>query len=1012
VTRIGVLLLLTTALIVVAEGTEIYDCVPLPSSDCAETYPARPSGVLLDAAFSRDDVEADPGIFMQSNQTSVDEMNFGYLKYRMRPFTLDAADSITSGTIELDIEGGILEAFQMGGERLELPRQFDRAELPFTFLVNATACGVDRIVATTEADDAGDEVRVRVGHASDLAGQVLPGHPFFRFAAAINSDQLVHTAIDPVRHAERVGLTYQIYLVDHKTPEMWEQDPTLEDVSGRTEAMTVQGASIADNIASVWDPRWVAAKPSESPFDVVFDFGADGTLDPGDLIDGLSPVEAGFYLMGDLSARGSHETEMLGYWGGWGRAQVTYWPADIATMGQVPLVMISHGNGHEHTWYDWLGHHLASHGYVVCSHQTTAGGGPETASLSTLVNTEFIIAHQDTIAGGVLNGHIDAHRITWIGHSRGGEGVVRAYDRLLEHDYVPPNYVAEDVVLISSIAPTVILPTTDSDPHDRNYHLIAGSADGDVNGGAEHSSLQSLRITQAARGNVQVTYIHGAAHNDFNCCGANDADGPEILGREEVQRIAKSYFLALIRVYIEGSIPARDFFTRPYEDYHPQGIGEHVTIANQFKPAEGGPHFVIDDYQTAEDPAVSSSGGAVVSTMAELHEGALNDANYTFTWTPEDPMNGMTQQGSSDAYRGGVVFEWTLGEHRFYELEIIPDERDLTDDAYLSFRACQGSRHPETVRAWQDADDPVEIVHGTPLSFVVTLRDGQGTTSSIDFGSYGRLTSPYLRTGLGPGAGWANEFCTLRLPLEAFERDGTGIDLSCIEAVRFDFGEGFGAPRGRVGMDDVMLIGRAESSEPAARAASPVSLTHDYGDAPAVIPTDQGASVRDLIYARSFTLEEPFTYLWMREHPQVTSGTILVLDVDRAYARPRPVDMPVLYVGGTPAELMNVGYESGTIIAIVPGNRDLTAEPIFFGSIELPERVDASRGQEELAAAWAAGIRPFSSETVRRANARGGRLLAARTPKELLLAIADLLDSYAPDESDRTRAYRAPEVRR
>ena len=49
-------------------------------------------------------------------------------------------------------------------------------------------------------------------------------------------------------------------------------------------------------------------------------------------------------------------------------AEKTYYPTDIGTMGELPLVSISHGNGHNYQWYDYLGNHLASYGFVVMSH--------------------------------------------------------------------------------------------------------------------------------------------------------------------------------------------------------------------------------------------------------------------------------------------------------------------------------------------------------------------------------------------------------------------------------------------------------------------------------------------------------------------------------------------------------------------------------------------------------------------------------------------------------------------
>ena len=59
-------------------------------------------------------------------------------------------------------------------------------------------------------------------------------------------------------------------------------------------------------------------------------------------------------------------------------------------------------------------------------------------------------------------------------------------------------------------------------------------------------------------------------------------------------------------------------------------------------------------------------------------------------------MNGMTHassEGSDDSR--GVVFDWDNVD-RFYEQEIVPAARDFSEYDYLSFRACQGTRHPQT----------------------------------------------------------------------------------------------------------------------------------------------------------------------------------------------------------------------------------------------------------------------------------------------------------------------------
>lgn len=752
----------------------------------------------LDAAFSDDSTEATTGVFLQVNLVSVNPGSFGELKYLMRPFTVSAHESLSTGQITLSAIGDSLEVYEMDGTSVSLPAAYDVADLPKTVLANAPQVGEATLVATYSesallAGVLEDEVKVRMGVFPGLAGGALADYPHFEFVNAINDSEIVQTALDPTRHAERAGLPYRAYVVAHRTPAEWAADNSLTDASGGFEAAAVTAGSIADNTLDVWTSGQNGGVDLGVPYDVVYDFGLDGTLDPGDLIDGLSASEAGFYLVRDLSLAGPHAVTQILYSGGTWLGQKTYYPSDIGSMGALPLVVISHGNGHVYTWYDYLGTHLASYGYVVMSHQNNTQPGIESASTTTLTNTDYILSNLGTIGGGVLNGHIDTSRIIWIGHSRGGEGVVRAYDRLYDGSYLPASYDVSDIICVSSIAPTVFLGTATTHPHEVDYHMIAGAADGDVTGGPDNPIAQHMRIPQAASGNVQVTYVQGADHNDFNCCGVDDAIGPSLIGRPEAQRVAKSYYLPLVKHYAEGNVPAEEYFTRAYAGFHPSGIADNVIVANTYREALSSPRFVIDDFDSQLGTGVSSSGGAVTFDVSNITEGTKDDNNTSFTWAVTDPMNGMCMRSAGDPYSGGVVFDWTVGQSRFMEFEVVPGERDFSDDAYLSFRACQGTRHTETVAL------------ASTLSFTVTLRDGGGTTSSVDIASYGPLTRPYLRSGVGTGSGWANEFNTLRIRLCDFENDGSGIDLTDIEAVRFEFGAPAGSERGRVGIDDVEL---------------------------------------------------------------------------------------------------------------------------------------------------------------------------------------------------------------
>ncbi len=657
---------------------------------------------------------------------------------------------------------------------------------------------------------------------AQLAGNSLDEYPYFEYVRAFNEDATVEVAVDPTMYPDIVGQTGDIYVVAAKTPEEWSADPSLTHVTpdGPLTA-TFGGATIQENTLTVTGPYDLDSAVYDeatqdytglgAPYDVVIDFNQNAQLDGGDFIDGGSS-EAGLYVVHDTTQLGPLTVAVVEYTGGAWLGQRTWYPTEISALGALPLIVISHGHGHHYTWYDYLQEHLASYGYIVMSHQNNTGGGYYGAALTTLANTDYFLGHLATIADGLFDGHVDAGRITWIGHSRGGEGVAQAYDLLYEDAYTPEYFVIDDIALISAIAPPDVTGTNSNNPHDANYHLLYGSADGDVWGCAA-SEHQPFRQLERATGFKGSTFVHGADHNDFNCCGWDDFWGPSEteIGRAEAQRVAKALYVAVVKHYVEGNIPAKDFLWRQYERFKPIGVAETTIVVNEYRDGPAAGNFVIDDYQTEHAADVSSSGGAVTYDVLELTEDRLEDVNSTFTWSSADPMNGMTRAGAFDTARG-VVFDWTAEASRYYEFEIIPAGRDFSQYVYLSFHACQGTRHPYTLAELAD------------LTFTVTLRDGGDTTSSINISAYGGgIEETYLREGCGDGAGWMNEFETIRIRLTDYLHNGSGLDLTDIVAVRFDVGPSWGSNEGRLGLDDVELTS-GQPAYPAPRRRSSATL--------------------------------------------------------------------------------------------------------------------------------------------------------------------------------------------
>ncbi|MEM6794340.1 MAG: hypothetical protein AAF725_10175 [Acidobacteriota bacterium] len=662
---------------------------------------------------------------------------------------------------------------------------------------------------------------------TDLAGHSLLDYPHFEYVKAINADSPVEVAIDPSRFPAIAGQTCDVYVVDAKSTLQWNASNTLTDVTpGGMQTETFSAGTIQSNTVQVVAANQLSANAGLGlgvGYDVVLDCNQDGLLNGADYIDGRNN-ESGFYRVHDTTALGPEAVTELTYSiaSGFGipagfEPQNLFFPTNVAgvvaaTGQNLPLVIVSHGNGHWYENYDHIGNHLASYGYVVMSHRNDTGPGPINASTTTLAHTDALIdaIMLGSIAGaGALTGSVDFDRIVWIGHSRGAEGVAIGYDRLFDATYTPTHYTMADIRLISSMLPTDFHGTDTANPHNANYHLWTASGDSDVNGAAMCGGTHICRTYQLhgrATGNRQSTTVQGTGHAWFhNGGGFPWFAGPCSIGEANTHLVQLGYLLPLVKRYVDDNIPSIDFLTRQYESFRPMGVptGDPcIQVSNEYLDATpntaANPQktVVIDDYQSGLGNGTSSIGSPVTFTVTNLTEGLLNDSNSNFSWISTDPFNGATQAGSTNGStirtddERGVVFDWA-GSDLFYEWTIPAGERDFTDNLYLSLRGAQGTQHPNTLAVLGD------------LTFSVTLRDGQAVpaSSSISIGAFGGgFEQPYQRSG-----GWHNEMETIRIRLTDFLNNGSGLDLTDIVALRLDVGPTHGSAEGRIVVDDVML---------------------------------------------------------------------------------------------------------------------------------------------------------------------------------------------------------------
>jgi hypothetical protein len=166
-------------------------------------------------------------------------------------------------------------------------------------------------------------------------------------------------------------------------------------------------------------------------------------------------------------------------------------------------------------------------------------------------------------------------------------------------------------------------------------------------------------------------------------------------------------------------------------------------------------------------------------------------------------------------------------------------------------------------------------------------------------------------------------------------------------------------------------------------------------------------AVRNILYARPFTVDAPFINSWSRDREQVSSGVLVVLEVDPAYLDPRDTAVnPVLYAGNAAVIQLNRGHESGRVIGIIPGAVDLAGTPIWFGAPEQVDRITRETVRAERARAEQAGVGPFGREKI--ASIQRPAVRATDIAALLRDVAAALVYEFSPREKTLADKWRLP----
>lgn len=467
-----------------------------------------------------------------------------------------------------------------------------------------------------------------------------------------------------------------------------------------------------------------------------------------------------------------------------------------------------------HAGYDYLARPLASRGYIVVSinanRGVTAAPGELLDRGLNLRRGRLVLRHLKELVQlnadntSPLYNRIDFSHVGLMGHSRGGEGMRAAYEQYREAGSPWPGRIGTAIGFegIFEIGPVDGQTGPRANPFRLDadglaWAVLLPNCDGDVFNlqGAKPYDRMMLKTSESPA-RIKATYtVWGTNHNFYNTeWQLSDSPGclgqtrlfPTLVGSAEQRAVSSASFLAFMR----GNVgPAAD-----------------STFNQNFDPQFGVPASV--ENVTRVDRGYTDSPSATITTVFDDFPVAPTNT-YTSGGT-QFTIGGVSQHDPSQ--RAAAVSWNNAGANVFFQSNAAAPV-DLSALRTLEFRVsrqCHDVLCHNSGPAWHTATNfSVQLVTGAgQLSSPIQLRDYLSLTGPV--GSLtefaGTLAHPILMTA--------------RIPLSAF----AGANLSQVRAVRFVFDD--------TNSDEIYLANiRASSLGSSASFAPPAALpTSDQGN--------------------------------------------------------------------------------------------------------------------------------------------------------------------------------------
>ncbi len=468
--------------------------------------------------------------------------------------------------------------------------------------------------------------------------------------------------------------------------------------------------------------------------------------------------------------------------------QFLQWPC---TNGRTPIP--------SYKGYDYVSEVLASHGYVVVSVSANGVNAVDNFvfDLGALARAELMQKHLDILntfntTGGApfgtkFVGKFDLSRVGTMGHSRGGEGVVRHYvlNNSLGAPYgikavFPLAPVDFNRFVVNNAALDVLLPYCDGDVSDLQGVHFYDDARYNVPGdpapkhyllvmGANHNFYNTVWTPSSGipgATNDWLSFVPGG-HSDSQC---GSGKGNQRLTEAQQRGTGLAYMSAFFRAYVGGE---SQFIPILMGDAPPPPSAQTNNLFVSYH-APDLPNLRLDVNRLLNDTNLSVNflGGAATPTALTPYDLCGGDAPQPAVCLPGQPnaRQPHTTPSARSPLRG-------LSQLRTGWNDLTGNYRNNIPAPLGNVSGFQAIQFRVSVN-FADARNLADLAQ----DFRVVLTDASGTSSSVRVSDVsGALYFPPGEVGPVPKV----VLNTVRVPLTAFG----GVNLNAVRSVQFTFNE-------------------------------------------------------------------------------------------------------------------------------------------------------------------------------------------------------------------------------